>query len=560
MSGKALDHLTTAGRDVRHYIGRQLWLTALFSACVVLLCRIVDFQGSPVSWFLVSASHLLAVLLLAAAFSRAYLINFIFVPAQLISRFNGPRLQSLKRSASDHAMRHAGRGESWDGGGGGGGVQRSSSSNSSFASGLSSAADNVPAGEERANPLSATLWSKWVDARVRTPDGETLDAAMHILSTQDDVPAADQRWVLWFNANGVSYEENMRFCATLSRELGCNTMAVNFRGVGNSSGRVLCEADLLNDGRGAFCYLLDRGVLSKNILLHGHSLGGAVAAKVRKEWPDGPVISDRSFGSLIDVVESRLADRSFGAVVGGIVGVVVSALVAWNQVVTVAAPATWLLHPAANALLAAAFAVQLHNALQPIMRALVGHFFPNTAREMCVLGTEVLKGLLIVAQLSLPYAADLLLWALPPLAWVGLDALAASCVLRVSLWWQLVLLGETAGVAAGLLRVVPHVMLPFVKCIGWEMNVVDVWKELPCPKAVVYHPQDAMIPLEGGSLYGHVGMGGEGKEGSEKEGGLVVRLEQSEGAVGNVHMYPLNFDADEWEAFIGVVQSMWGED
>ena len=44
-------------------------------------------------------------------------------------------------------------------------------------------------------------------------------------------------------------------------------------------------------------YLLRQGVAPSNVLLHGHSLGGAVAALLRQRQP-GPIIVDRSFSSL----------------------------------------------------------------------------------------------------------------------------------------------------------------------------------------------------------------------------------------------------------------------
>ncbi len=54
--------------------------------------------------------------------------------------------------------------------------------------------------------------------------------------------------------------------------------------------------------------------------MHGHSMGGAVAVKVRALYPDGPIINDRSFRSLNHVVavyiilSSPLISHSFSGI------------------------------------------------------------------------------------------------------------------------------------------------------------------------------------------------------------------------------------------------------
>jgi alpha/beta superfamily hydrolase len=46
------------------------------------------------------------------------------------------------------------------------------------------------------------------------------------------------------------------------------------------------SGDLVTDAETAFNYLLMTGVKSKNILIHGHSLGGAVGALLRQKHPE----------------------------------------------------------------------------------------------------------------------------------------------------------------------------------------------------------------------------------------------------------------------------------
>jgi hypothetical protein len=76
------------------------------------------------------------------------------------------------------------------------------------------------------------------------------------------------RWVVWFNANGVIYEQAWCFpvapsrvtCAQIldfldiySREIDANVIVFNYRGVGASSGWPNTAADLTSDG--ATCLL-----------------------------------------------------------------------------------------------------------------------------------------------------------------------------------------------------------------------------------------------------------------------------------------------------------------
>ncbi len=69
----------------------------------------------------------------------------------------------------------------------------------------------------------------------------------------------------------------------------------NFRGVGGSTGWPVEATDLSIDGHAMIKFLTDQGVNERDITLHGHSLGGAVAVDVARTHPSVKVISDRSF-------------------------------------------------------------------------------------------------------------------------------------------------------------------------------------------------------------------------------------------------------------------------
>lgn len=58
--------------------------------------------------------------------------------------------------------------------------------------------------------------------------------------TLDGVTIAAQwpskQWVIWTNANGVPYEQNLVFLYEYCNKLGVNVLSFNYRGVGQSTG------------------------------------------------------------------------------------------------------------------------------------------------------------------------------------------------------------------------------------------------------------------------------------------------------------------------------------
>ena len=441
-----------AALDIWKNLGTQLTATASFSTCVYAITR---FTASPTPSLAGSTSSALhgclvaaqvsALLWLGVEFSRYYVINFVFLPSQVVSRVQHARLGRLKRAhSSGHLMRR------WE-----------------FAS-VETEARPGSSGTSGSSGSSGSSGAKTASV--------SLDAAMYLDEEQEQRPAEEQRWLLWFNANGVAMEENMGFGRILSRGLGCNVMLVNFRGVGQSTGRAVCEQNLVDDGCAAFRHLLGRGVQSRNIVLHGHSLGGAVAVRVRARWPEGGgVVNDRSFGSLADVVRLRLAGGPFAAIIGGVLGCIVASVLGVACFATHsraffadAGDGSFAFHPFANAALTAALATQLHFALWPVVRVALaqlqisgrGHHdggndgrgegrgeageFEHRAERY----TAGLKAALVVSQFCAPLLAP------PLLRWVG----HGICLIPWIGQWQLALMCETIGLATGWVGALGYVL------------------------------------------------------------------------------------------------------
>lgn len=79
-------------------------------------------------------------------------------------------------------------------------------------------------------------------------------------------------------------------------DLGCGVLAIDYRGYGQSQGRP-CETGLYRDARAAYALALRLGVKPTRLLVHGHSLGGAVATQLAMEKPCAGLILESTFSS-----------------------------------------------------------------------------------------------------------------------------------------------------------------------------------------------------------------------------------------------------------------------
>ncbi len=128
-----------------------------------------------------------------------------------------------------------------------------------------------------------------------TADKIAIDGA--IVWADEERRFAKKPWILYFNGNGESYEDNLRVFSWYSKETGCNVCGFNYRGVGYSAGMPYQPEDLVLDGDAVFQYLTRRGVAESKILIHARSLGGPVGTSVRRLHPNGPICNERSFSS-----------------------------------------------------------------------------------------------------------------------------------------------------------------------------------------------------------------------------------------------------------------------
>ena len=86
---------------------------------------------------------------------------------------------------------------------------------------------------------------------------------------------------------------------------GSSVLMLDYRGYGKSGGRP-SEKGLYRDSEAAFIYLLGLGYRAEQIILHGESLGTAVAVDLASRRPCAGLILEAPFSSASDVAGSIL--------------------------------------------------------------------------------------------------------------------------------------------------------------------------------------------------------------------------------------------------------------
>jgi pimeloyl-ACP methyl ester carboxylesterase len=101
------------------------------------------------------------------------------------------------------------------------------------------------------------------------------------------------------NAGNVSYWVEV---AIVFRKVGWNTLILDYRGYGRSSGSPTEEGTYL-DARAAYLHLVeDRGIDPSRIVVVGRSLGGGVATWLAEHHPVGGLVLENTFTSIADIV------------------------------------------------------------------------------------------------------------------------------------------------------------------------------------------------------------------------------------------------------------------
>ena len=175
---------------------------------------------------------------------------------------------------------------------------------------------NDPLLEQMDNARTRFINKGWAAWTVTTRDGVELNGCLKE-PTERDIPDG-QRYIIFIGGNMQIYEFWLApYFEPYARDSRLGFLAFNFRGVGRSEGAVTCVEDMLLDiGACVESLVMRRGVKPEHILIHGFSIGGALAALYLASplaMPGVCMTSDRSFRTFAHAAFSIV--RGFGAAV-----------------------------------------------------------------------------------------------------------------------------------------------------------------------------------------------------------------------------------------------------
>jgi len=112
--------------------------------------------------------------------------------------------------------------------------------------------------------------------------------------------------IVYFHGNGGNIS-NVNWVGQWYAERGFNVLLFDYRGYGASEGDVGAEAGLYADGDAAVDFVInEKGAQSRNVVLHGQSLGTAVVVDIASRREVGAVILESGFSSASSIASAAL--------------------------------------------------------------------------------------------------------------------------------------------------------------------------------------------------------------------------------------------------------------
>lgn len=147
---------------------------------------------------------------------------------------------------------------------------------------------------------------------IRSPKTVRIDYR-DIFVGEDDVhcwwiPAkqSDAKTVLFCHGNAGNISNRLDTVSFYYHEMNCNLMIFDYSGYGKSGGEV-GEKNSYKNVRDVYDYMINElKVKPEDLIVHGRSLGGAVAADLAVDNKCGGLILESTFSSIDDMVSSVL--------------------------------------------------------------------------------------------------------------------------------------------------------------------------------------------------------------------------------------------------------------
>ncbi len=145
-----------------------------------------------------------------------------------------------------------------------------------------------PTAEIISHPLAKTL--AWEETKFPTSDGETLTGWW--------TDNGEDETILFFhgNAQNMSHRTGQLF---VFQKLRKNSFIFDYRGYGESSGKIKKEADFYEDARSALKFLTEeKNIPPEKIILWGKSIGTAGVLELAQEYSFSKIVLEAPFFSL----------------------------------------------------------------------------------------------------------------------------------------------------------------------------------------------------------------------------------------------------------------------
>ncbi len=125
-------------------------------------------------------------------------------------------------------------------------------------------------------------------------------------------PSETDHTLLYLHGNGRNISANLGQAYRL-QQMGLSVFLFDYRGYGLSDGGFPSEAKVYADAQRAWDYLVqERQIPPDQIVVYGHSLGGAVAMDLLQQQPQAAgLIVESSFTSIADVARHQVWPRIF---------------------------------------------------------------------------------------------------------------------------------------------------------------------------------------------------------------------------------------------------------
>ena len=165
----------------------------------------------------------------------------------------------------------------------------------------------MPTRTLRRTPASLGISGEEVRVAFQTRDGKQQ---LHGFWLPAEPPGP--KVMLYFHGNGDNIGVNLPH-AVLLRSLGISVFLFDYRGYGHSTGPFPSEERVYEDAQAAWKYLVgDRHYSPHQIVIYGHSLGGAIAIELASRHPEAAgVIVESSFTSVADMARRMGIFRLF---------------------------------------------------------------------------------------------------------------------------------------------------------------------------------------------------------------------------------------------------------